>query len=436
MQDAIDYFLNNFVLNAESLRGLVGGGSIEIFDIVPAERGPGRAVIEVLDTLIAGLLVIRTASLQTIEGRRKQHVKYRKAMGELRENISLYPKSRTLIAPIFLFALYEMMVNTSLTDTTWQTHLNGMVAMTQHNRNTRDNLIVEMTNLSSARQMALSEETTDILEFFSSRRGMDNIEKAWLLLDIARVRLRTLIITMDRFRAIDGAWHTTTFKKLDVEKLRVSVKRIQRDLRLIPDLLPREYHPVKVTKATGCDISSGLPPTYTGYHEESYTDSFLCMKWNEYRTLILITGDFLLRTGSFLYAGTSRPNVKETTGLIRMMKEAADGICASVAYYMNLSQKTITKREKEDFNGAWMNTASMQTLDALNLMWPVHCAISTESGATVAQREWMKGALMYIGCNMRIPKAVALADTSIGAFTYSETLAGLALLGSGILRSV
>lgn len=108
MQDAIDYFLTNFVLNAESLRGLVGGESIEIFDIVPAERGPGRAVVEVLDTLTAGLLVIRAASLQTIEGRQKQHVKYRKAMGELRESISLYPKSRTLIAPIFLFALYEV----------------------------------------------------------------------------------------------------------------------------------------------------------------------------------------------------------------------------------------------------------------------------------------------------------------------------------------
>lgn len=108
MQDAIDHFLSNFVLDVESLPGLVGGGSIEIFDILPAERGPGRAVAEVLDTLTAGLLVIRAASLQTIEGRRKQHVKYRRAMGELRESISLYPNSRALIAPIFLFALYEV----------------------------------------------------------------------------------------------------------------------------------------------------------------------------------------------------------------------------------------------------------------------------------------------------------------------------------------
>lgn len=328
-----------------------------------------------------------------------------------------------------------MIVNTSLTDTTWQTHLNGMLALTQHNRNTRDNLTVEMTNLSSARQIALLEETTDILGFFSSRPGIDNIEKAWLILDITKVRLRTLIITMDRFRAIDDAWHATTFKKLDVEKLRVSVKRIQRDLRLIPDLLQREYHPVKVTKATGCDISSGLPPTYTGYHEESYTDSFLCMKWNEYRTLILITGDFLLRTGRFLYAGTSRPNARETTTLNRMMKLAADRICASVAYYINYSQKSSTTREEPDPDGAGMHT-TMKTLNALNLMWPLHCAIATESGTTEAQREWMKGALMYIGWNMRIPKAVALADTSIEAFTYSAALAGLALLGSGILRSV
>jgi hypothetical protein len=108
MQDAIDYFLNNFVFHAEHSHEIAGGGSIEMFDIVPAERGPGRAVIEVLDTLTAGLLVIRAASLQTIEGRRKQHVKYQRAIGELRDSISLYPNSRALIAPIFLFALYEV----------------------------------------------------------------------------------------------------------------------------------------------------------------------------------------------------------------------------------------------------------------------------------------------------------------------------------------
>lgn len=108
MQDAIDYFLSNFVLDTGRLPGLFGRGSIETFDIVPAETGPGRAVIEVLDTLTAGFLMIRASSLQTIEGRRKQHINYRKAMGELRQSISLYPNSRALVAPIFLFALYEV----------------------------------------------------------------------------------------------------------------------------------------------------------------------------------------------------------------------------------------------------------------------------------------------------------------------------------------
>lgn len=107
MQDAIDYFLSNFVFDAEHPFDPAGGGSIEKFDIVLAERGPGRAVVEVLDTLTAGFLVIRAASMQTTEGRREQHHKFRRAMGQLRESISLYPNSRALIAPIFLFALYE-----------------------------------------------------------------------------------------------------------------------------------------------------------------------------------------------------------------------------------------------------------------------------------------------------------------------------------------
>lgn len=111
MQDAIDYFLGNFVLNAESPASLICSGSVETFDIVPVELGPGRAVIQVLDTLTAGLLVIRAACSQTIEERQQQHVKYWKAMSELRESLSLYPTSRALVAPIFLFALYEVSSN-------------------------------------------------------------------------------------------------------------------------------------------------------------------------------------------------------------------------------------------------------------------------------------------------------------------------------------
>ncbi|EEA20960.1 hypothetical protein EYB25_008438 [Talaromyces marneffei] len=436
MQDAIDYFLRNFVFDARNLSGLVGGKSIEMFDIVPDERGPGRTVVEVLDALTDGLLVIRAASLQTIEGRRKLHVKYRKAMGEVRESISLYPNSRALIAPIYLFALYEMIVNTSLADRTWQTHLNGMLAMIQHNHNTGGNRMPTEDNMSAARQFALSEETPDIQEFFSLRPQMDSIEKAWLLLDVTKARLRKLVTSMDHFSAVDNPNSVVTIKKIDVEKLRVSVKRIQRDLRLITNLLPKKYHPVMIPKTTGCDIASGLPSTCNGYYGESYPDNFLCTRWNEYRTLILITGDFLLKTGRFLYAGTSRPNGRETTTLTRMMKEAIDGIYASVAYLYDDSKMRITGQKEADVDSAWINTSSMKTLDALNLMWPLHCAVAMEFGATKAQRDWMKKVLQYMGCKMRIPKAMSLADTPIQAFTYSEVLAGLTLLGAGVLRSV
>lgn len=329
-----------------------------------------------------------------------------------------------------------MVVNTSLTDKTWQFHLNGMLSMIQHNHNTEGKQTTVIDNLSAARKFVLSEETPDIQEFFSLRPQIGSIEKAWLLLDITKVRLRKLITTMDRFRAIDDTKNNTTFKKLDVEKHRVSVKRIQRDLRLIPDLLPKEYHPVSVTKMTGCDPASDLPPAYTGYYEELHPDKFLCTKWNEYRTLILVTGDFLLRSGRFLYSGTSRPNARETTTLNRMMKEAVDGICASVAYCYDDSKIKITEREEAEADSAWVHTTSMKTLDALNLMWPLHCAIAMESGATEAQRDWMKKVLVDMGCRMRIPKAVALADTSVHEFTYSQVLAGLTLLGSGVLRSV
>lgn len=108
IQNAIDYFLTNFALNDETLSQIVGKDSIEIFDIVLAENGPGRAVLDVLGSLTPSFLILRTASFQTIDGRRQQHMKYQAAMRVLRESISLHPKSRVFVAPIFLFALYEV----------------------------------------------------------------------------------------------------------------------------------------------------------------------------------------------------------------------------------------------------------------------------------------------------------------------------------------
>ncbi|EED20529.1 hypothetical protein TSTA_037490 [Talaromyces stipitatus ATCC 10500] len=296
MQDAIDYFLENFVIEGDHLPDFVGEGSIEMFDISPAESGPGRTVIEVLDTLTAGLLVIRAASMQTTEGRRKRHISYREAMRDLRESISLYPNSRTLIVPIFLFALYEMIVSTTSTEKTWRIHLNGLLAMIHHSHSAKDKRTAAMDNVSAVRRFTLSEKTADLPAFLISQPSMDGIQKAWLLLDITKLRLRELVTIMNHFRAIDYTRNMMSFKKLDVEKLRVSIKRMQRDLRLVNDLIPKKHHPVKIN-ATGCHCPSDLPPSYNGYYEESYSDSLICTKWNEYRTLILRIGDFQLRTG-------------------------------------------------------------------------------------------------------------------------------------------
>ncbi|KAF4963663.1 hypothetical protein F66182_18111, partial [Fusarium sp. NRRL 66182] len=95
--------------------------------------------------------------------------------------------------------------------------------MMKPNQNTRGSWIAELTSLSAARQLSVLEKFSDNQELFGSRPAMDNVEKAWLLLDITKVRLKLLVTIMDRFRAAEDV-NTTHFKKLEVEKIRVSVK--------------------------------------------------------------------------------------------------------------------------------------------------------------------------------------------------------------------
>lgn len=344
-----------------------------------------------------------------------------------------------------------MIVNTSTDDKTWQIHLNGLLAMLQQSCKSRDGGSVATSNLIAARKFGMS-DNGDLQEFFRSRNPIEDIEKVWLILDISKMRLRKFIGTMDEFRASKGG----SFKKLDVEKLRVSVKLIQRDLRIITELVPKEYRPVRMSTEAVYGSDSGLPSYYSGYYGESYSNGkfpanprtskkmylfakshlnlvadFVCAKWNEYRTMLLITCDFLLKAAQFLYSGTSRPNARESTMQSRMVKEAVDGICASVAFYYAQPQPravrssgsqnpAILLSEQGEGENEYTNIGKdyssymaipMTTMSALNLMWPLHCAIGVEYVTPEPQRDWMKHVLYYTGAQMRIPKAMALVSS-------------------------
>jgi hypothetical protein len=166
-----------------------------------------------------------------------------------------------------------MIVNTVPDDKTWQIHLDGLLAMLQQNHSTTEGEDKTTANLIAARKFTQSDKSGDLQEFLQSRPPMDDIEKAWLLVDISKLRLRKIVATMDRLRMFNGI-NITCFRKLDVEKLRVAVKQIQRELRLVRELVPKEYHPARVSKAHS-SWSSGLdlPPFFDGYYEEIYSNS-------------------------------------------------------------------------------------------------------------------------------------------------------------------
>jgi hypothetical protein len=101
------------------------------------------------------------------------------------------------------------------------------------------------------------------------------------------------------------------------------------------------------------------------------------------------------------------------------MKEAVDGICASVAYYYDYSRTNITKSstaslpkpiERGSIAEQDSISLSMSTMDALALTWSLHCAIAMRHVVAEDQREWMAQVLHYAGSRMRIPKAMALVS--------------------------
>ena len=123
-------------------------------------------------------------------------------------------------------------------------------------------------------------------------------------------------------------------------------------------------------------------------------------QWNLYRTIFIICGHFLLRSGRFLQPGQEHGTLKFKE-LLQITAEAATGICASVPFF--LSNSDIRSHQQLPH----VAHRSVKTLHFLLLVWPLYVAVHAPDIPEL-QREWIRTTLFDIGVQGCIPKASAL----------------------------
>jgi hypothetical protein len=247
-----------------------------------------------------------------------------------------------------------MIVNLDSDDKTWLVHLDGFLA-----------ILRQWQPGSSEAPIFTLIHALRILErghnAYASAATLvtDDLEKAFLLMDIAKLQLRQLASEMG-----DLVANTRWPRKLDMQKLRVSLKQVYGNMLLIPSLLG------------SCASDSA--------------------KQNEYNTILIVAVSLLIDSGGFLQSTQSYSVTREYIKLSRVIQEAVNGICASVSQLLPDNVRSTNDLDQD-----------ISRSIALLAIWPLYGAFAGH-GVSTTQRRWIQAALWRIGEEARIPKALSL----------------------------
>lgn len=124
-----------------------------------------------------------------------------------------------------------MIVNIDPKDQTWRIHLEGLLNILSHTLVTHQDLPTsDFDTLHHA--IIISRSEGDVFQKLASYHVNDRA-KASLILDVAKLCLRPLIVEVENLSK------EKTPRKLDAQKIRASVKHIQKNLKLFPKICPK-----------------------------------------------------------------------------------------------------------------------------------------------------------------------------------------------------
>lgn len=124
-----------------------------------------------------------------------------------------------------------MIVNLDPADKTWQAHLGGLLGILQQ---IPDNSI-KSTLIKAVR---ISDSVANVHKALESSM-VDGLQKATLLLDVIKLQLRKLATEIDAI----SSHSRPPLRKLDMQKLQVSLKRIRKHLEPFPIMAGDRFGP-------------------------------------------------------------------------------------------------------------------------------------------------------------------------------------------------
>lgn len=258
-----------------------------------------------------------------------------------------------------------MTVASSWEDTVWQAHLGGYLTVLWQ----------------SGRQVA-GEVGPSILaralRFFDKQSGawdvlddasVNNTDEVALLVEISKLRLKTLA---QELHGLSNGLRRP--RKLDVQKLRFSVKQIYADLKL---------------------LSMATFPLEAGT---------LCMTSIEYSAVRIVAAGLLVQCGQFLHPAASFHTTRECASLNSTISIAVDEISAKVAAMFPIAGLAHKASANHSVFGRLQTTT---VRNALSVVWPLF-AMGTAANISGTHRAWAQNTLLRIGDNARTPIAFHL----------------------------
>jgi hypothetical protein len=260
-----------------------------------------------------------------------------------------------------------MTVASNWDDTTWQTHLDGYLSILSQSRQQPTGKAQD-SMLAQALECAGDDAT---VQQFHSSGTMADIDKVTLLLDISKLRLRTLARKLCML--LQGV---TPPRKLDVQKLQSSVKQVYADLQL--GTFAESPRKTVIAHRTNIDIAAVRVIA---------------------ASILIQCGQFLHPTGLF---NTTRQNTKLNSSIRTAMyqiRATTDAMCLSAMFPDTVDADHRPTR----------GSVTTTVMDALSVIWPLF-VVGTIANTAGTHRTWAHNLLLTLGNKARIPKALHLVS--------------------------
>jgi hypothetical protein len=336
---------------------------------------PSQCILDTVATCFDGLW----DPFQSRETRRLMLQSYQNALHMLRVALLSDPHDHALVTPTRSLAFYEvccfascrpysladqysqMAVSSDWEDNTWRTHLDAYFAMLRQTSqaatdNSRDSSLLQALQFvydNNKRELSLNDPSKT------------DTETAELLLDVCKLRLSNIAqdLAGDFKRGPQP-------RKLDIRKLRLSVKHLYADVLSVCRLI-------------------------------SPSESRLLI---EHAAVQILAASLLIEFGEYLHPAEALHSTREYAGLTLTISLASVAIRKSVSDLLPamliIGRVGLNKSRDEKVH-------MPSIADAVSVMWPL-IVVRAARNQEQTMQDWAGQNLYRVGCEARVPKALHL----------------------------